>query len=753
MLLTVLVLATLGALSAQRVMLPTLWQLSPPIGSATTLGTMPQGIALSPDGTKLAVVEAGFNPPALRILAASDLHVLQSIPLKDAFGIPVWEGPIVYVAGGSTDSVWAVNTVLGTAKAVTSSAGWPDAIAFFGAELAVTNDDAGTATFHPLFCDVYAVSVQLNTFCRPAPSVAPTTVRVGAHPAAIVISPADSSVYVANRGESTLTHVTGAKQAQVIAVDLHPTALALSNDGKILYVACSDADAIDVVSTKTNTVVERIDVGLRLGRGASPNALAIAPDGTLYASLGAENAVVEIHHGRVIARAPAGWYPTGVAVDAKNVYVIDGKGEGSRANPQFSPGVKHGGGYVAAELAGSVRAIPRVAFDASSTAEVLANIPTPVATPAQTILRAHGPIEHVIYIIKENRTYDQVLGDLPGADGDPKLAWFGAHITPNNHAIATRFGVFDNTYADAQVSANGHNWSTAAFANDYLERFWPPAYANRRKTYDFEDGAVASTPGTGYLWDNADRHGISLRDYGEFVTYSVLGSHLSTTSMPGLQGKIDVRYPGFDLNYSDEDRVDEWQREFTDYVAHNNLPQLEIVRLPNDHTSATAPGMLTPQAYVAQNDHALGRIVDVVSHSPYWKNTVVLAIEDDAQNGPDHVDDQRTTFYVASAYAQSGVHHAHYTTSSVMHTIELLLGLPHMTIFDTVAPPLYDAFALQPDLTPYSALDERIDVNARNLKTAYGAAKSARMDFSREDDVDPAVVNDILAHVAGARRP
>jgi DNA-binding beta-propeller fold protein YncE len=732
--LVVLALATLGALVAQRVTLPTLWRLSPPVGNATTLGTMPQGIALSPDGTKLAVVESGFNPPALRILATSDLHVIQTVTLKDAFGIPVWIGSFLYVAGGASDAVWSVNANDGSVSTFTQSAGWPDAVALLGSKFVVANDDTATATVRSLFGR-------------------PTTVRVGKHPGAILISPADSSVYIANRGESTLTHIIDLQKTQIIAVDLHPTALAFTNHGALLYVACSDADAIDVVSVKTNTVVGRINVGSALGRGASPNALAVAPDGTLYVSLGAENAVAEIRDGKVVSRAPAGWYPTGVAVDNDNVYVIDGKGEGSRANPQFSPGVRHGGGYVAAELAGSVRAIPRASFDADSTAEVLANIPTPIATPAQTIVRANGPIQHVIYIIKENRTYDQVLGDLPGADGDPKLAWFGANVTPNDHAIATRFGVFDNTYADAQVSANGHNWSTAAFANDYLERFWPPEYANRRKTYDFEDGAAASTPGTGYLWDNADRHGVSLRDYGEFVTYSVLGAHLVTTSMPGLQGKIDVHYPGFDLKYSDEDRVNEWQREFAGYVAHDNLPQLEIVRLPNDHTSATAPDMLIPQAYVAQNDHALGRIVDAVSHSPYWKNTVILAIEDDAQNGPDHVDDQRTTFYVASAYAQSGVHHAHYTTSSVVHTIELLLGLPPMTIFDTVAPPLYDAFALQPNFTPYAVLDERIDVNAKNLKTAYGSAKSARMDFSREDDVDPAIVNDILAHVAGRTHP
>ncbi len=479
---SVLAIATLGALGVRRVILPTLWRLSPPVGDVTALGTMPQGIALSPDGSKLAIVEAGFRPPALRILAASDLHVLQTIALRDAFGIPVWrDATHVAVAGASASGVFDVD--LSTAS-VTLVPGLQDTVA-----VAIQRND------------ILSVSDTKNQ----AQSTSVEGVRTwdtGAHPAAILRGPGE--IYVADRGAATVSRLSdvaisenGALVAE-IPVDLHPTALALSLDASRLYVACSDADAIDVIDTRSDRVVGRIDVGLKRGRGASPNALAVAPDGSLYASLGAENSVVEIRNGKVIARAPVGWYPTGIAVDAHTVYVIDGKGEGSHANPQSDPERSNTSpGYVANALIGSVRAIPRAAFNAASTAEVLADIPSPQATPAQTILRAHGPIEHIIYIIKENRTYDQVLGDLRGANGDPKLAWFGESVTPNQHAIATRFGIFDNTYADAQVSADGHNWSTAAFANDYLERFWPATDSGRRKLYDDEDGAVASVPGTG----------------------------------------------------------------------------------------------------------------------------------------------------------------------------------------------------------------------------------------------------------------
>ena len=717
----------LGAVATRTVWLPTDWTLTPPNGAVSTTGTMPQGLALSPDDTKIAVVESGINPPALRILRVPDLREVKVIPLKDAFGIPVWnDNTHVLVPGGSANTVLFVDLVTATVT-TTIEANYVSAVARTaeGAILATSDLD--------------------NNLAR-LTETAPT----GAHPSAIAI--ASSAIYTANRGEATLTRISIRDgRMQTIAVDLHPAALALSPDGSKLYIACSDADVIDVINTKTDTVVARIEVGLPQGRGASPNALAVAADGTLYASLGAENAVAQIRNNAVVARAPAGWYPTGIAVDAQNVYVSNGRGEGSRANPDFRPEHHHDPEYVAAAMTGSVRAVAIGSFDATSTAEVTANMPEPVATPAQTVLRAGGPIKHVIYIIKENRTYDQVLGDLPIGDGDPKLAWFGKDVTPNDHAIAMRFGVFDRTFTDAQVSANGHNWSTAAFANDYLERFWPPNYGGRRKLYDFEDGATASAPGTGYIWDDADKHGVSLRDYGEFVTAPANKGGLYTTRMPGLIGKIDGRFPGFDLDINDEARVDEWQREFAEFEKNGNLPALVIVRLPNDHTQGTRPGAWTPQAYVAQNDHALGRIVDVVSHSRYWGSTAIFAIEDDAQNGPDHVDDQRTTFYLASPYAAPGVHYTQYTTSSVMRTMELLLGLPPMTIYDALAPPMYDAFALQPDMRPYEVIAPQIDDTAKNAPHAYGAAASMRMDFRDADAADPRVLNDILAHVAGAR--
>lgn len=756
----------LGAVASAGLILPSTWTISPPIAEIATTGTFPQGIALSPDGTQLAVLEAGFMPPALRVLAADDLRTLALIPLKDAFGIPVWtDATHVVLAGASTNAILTIDVARRTVAETAHAGAWPASIARTsdGANVVVSDVDGAIA---------YADGATVTS-----------AGSAGTHPSAIAITP--SGIYIANRGEASLTklepnlHPTAATPRKTIAVDLHPAALLANRDGSRLYVACADADAVDVLDTKSDAVIDRIDVGLPQGPGASPNALALANDGTLYVSLGAENAVAEIVGGRVVARFPAGRYPSGVAVDDRSVYVANGHGETSPANPHFEPEADSPGGilaqipkgYVAASVVGSVRRIPRSAFGAASTDEVLANLPAPRAAPEETVLRAHGPIEHVIYIIKENRSFDQVLGDLPGADGDPSLTFFGAAVTPNEHAIAKRFGIFDMTFADAQVSASGHNWSMAAFANDYLERFWPPNYGGRRKIFDFWDGAVASTPRNGYLWDNADEHGITLRDYGEFCsnppsnfpTQSLMGFIVSadlgphplpsspvTTQMAGLKGKIDPRYPAFDLQISDELRADEWLREFKAYEKAGVLPQLEIVWLPNDHTELTLPGALTPQAYVALNDHAFGRIVDAVSHSPFWKSTAIFAIEDDAQFGPDHVSDQRTTFYLASPYAASGVHHARYSTSSVVRSIELLLGLPPMSIYDAVAPPLYDAFTLAPNLAPYDVLPERIDVNARNASNAPGARRSRALDLHDPDAVDPSIARAILTSAARA---
>jgi len=717
--------------------LPSGWRLSAPSGPESATGTMPQGLALSPDGRALSVVESGVARPALRLLETPGLRVLKTVALPGAFGKPVWlTNDDVYVAGANCDCVVRVRVSDGGVSTIAVGKNtWPAAIALAGPNRAPITADDGNGTVS--FAGSSAASIS-----------------VGAHPADIAALP-NGTVYVSVRQENAVAVIRSGSALEKIAVGLHPGALTLSPDDAKLYVAESDDDAVGVIDTATNKKIADISVRMHArnasGYGASPNAVAVRGQ-DLFVSLGAENAVAVIREGRVTERIPVGWYPTGVAVgDDGTLYVSNGKGEGAPANPQFDPFTRRSRGYVGDITVGSVRAIPPSAYAGAQrqTASVLANAAPEWSAPpsAQTVLRANGPIRHVIYVIKENRSYDQVLGDVSGANGDPALVEFGERITPNQHELARRFGVFDNAYADAQVSANGHNWTDAAFANDYVERFWPPNYGDRRDLYDFQSGTAPDVPHNGYLWDAAARARVTYRDYGEDIDFPGHGLALGVNTFPGLRDRFDPAYVGWDLSYSDLSRYAEWRREFLRFAAEGTLPQLEIVYLPNDHTYGTAPGRLTPQAYVATNDWALGKLVETVSRSRYWKSTAIFVLEDDAQNGPDHVSDQRSTFYVASPYAKGGVQHAHYSTVSVVHTIELILGLPPLSIYDETAQPMYAAFAARPvNAAPFEAVRPQIDLNARNARSAYGSALSAKLDFSHPDAVDPRVLNDILEH-------
>jgi YVTN family beta-propeller protein len=732
-------------LAVRQTVLPSGWRLSPPQGALAATGTMPQGITLSPDGSALAVLESGVQPPALRVLDPGSLTTRAVISLPGAFGKPVWmDATTVLIAGGNADAVLEVNTQTKRVVSIAASKGsWPAAVAISpdGKRIAVLGDGDGR--------------LELGT----PSALEGDPISIGNHPADAVFSPDGRTLYASVRQTSEVVIVDAVQKriAARIPVGLHPGALALSRDGATLYVAESDDDSVGIIETHARKRVGQIAVGLHDGRlsgyGASPNGLLLAGS-ALFVSLGAENAVAVVRNGRVTERIPAGWYPTGVALgEDGTLFIVNGKGERAPANPQFDPlHEKRSGGYVAAITVGSVRSVPVSAYahDAAETAQVLANA-MPQWTPAPaaaTVLRPGGPIRHVIYVIKENRSYDQVLGDLSQANGDPKLTWFGKAITPNQHALAERFGIFDNAYTNSQVSADGHNWLDAGIANDYVERFWPQNYGGRRDLFDTQTGTQPDVPHSGYLWDSALRARVSFRDYGEDLFFAPNAPiKLLINTMPGLTNRYDPKYAGWDLTISDGDRYAEWLREFQQFVRLGTLPQLEIVYFPDDHTSGTKPGARTPQAHVAANDWALGRLVDTVSHSPYWRSTAIFAIEDDAQNGPDHVSDQRSTFYVASPYARGGVQHTHYSSVSVLHSIELLLGLPPLSIYDATARPMYDAFAMSPvNSAPFSAVRPNVDLEARNTKAAYGAAISAKLDFREPDEADARVLDNILAH-------
>jgi YVTN family beta-propeller protein len=708
--LAALCIAICAAATAAGVVLPNGWVIQPPQELVAQTDTFPQGASASPDGATLAVVESGYNPPSLRLYRASDLRMLAAIPLKGAFGRPVWiDGGHVLVAGANADALFDVDVLAKSARALALGKGsYPVGVAMSGETFAAATDGDS--------------SVRIGTLHGLSSAKA---IGVGGFIGGLAFSADGKTLFASNCAASYVEAIdTQTFDERRIETGRHPTAILPVGD--TLYVAETDNDTVGVYDASSGKRIASIFVGDAAAHGSmivgvSPNALTSEGD-AIYASLGAANDIAVIRDRRVVARIPAGWYPTDVVVRGQRLYIIDGKGEGTRPNPRYVSGSHSDVDYVAAIQYGSIRT-----YDLSQHVSDSGN-PQGAAgwTNPQTsaVVRSGGPIAHVFFILKENRSYDQVLGDMHQGNGDPKLTSFGARVTPNEHALATRFGLFDNTYTSGEVSEPGHNWADAAFDTDFVERMWPSTYGDRRGD---DSLSPAMIPFNGYIWQGAQTAHVSFRDYGEMVD----------PPAPSLARLYDPRYVGWNLDYSDLNRVKEWRREFADFIHNGNLPRLEYIWLPNDHTYGRRPGKLTPASMVAQNDYALGEIVDTISHSPVWRSSAIFVIEDDAQDGPDHVSGQRTTFFLVSPYARGGVQHAHYSTVSVLRTLELMLGLPPLSTYDGMAVSLRAAFSPVARLAPYRVIPPKIGLVNRNLKTAYNARLTAKLDFSRPDANPP----------------
>ncbi len=380
-------------------------------------------------------------------------------------------------------------------------------------------------------------------------------------------------------------------------------------------------------------------------------------------------------------------------------------------------------------------------------------------SPIPQEVGAPSPIKHLFYVIRENRTYDQVLGDMERGNGDPELAIFGERVTPNAHALAREFGLFDNFYVDAEVSYDGHAWSTGAYATDVIEKLWPTNYAKRGFLYLSEGGykprnayGNISAPTNGYIWDACIRKGLGVRSYGEFAEWGPgteqdrrSGRVNAVPGVPGLEGRISLTYPPFDLSIPDNRRVDDWLRDFEWYESDGTLPALSIIRLGGDHTNGTRPDAPTPRAMVAENDLALGRLVEAISHSRYWPESAIFVVEDDAQNGPDHIDAHRSVVLVVSPYSRRGATDSTlYTTSGVLRTMELVLGLPPLSQYDAAAAPMYGAFQPAASPAPFVHLDARIPTDEMNGPNAWGAQASLGMNLEEADRAPERELNEIV---------
>jgi DNA-binding beta-propeller fold protein YncE len=631
-----------------------------------------------------------------------------------------------------------------------------------------------------------------------------------------------------------------------IAPGSHPTAMLLSPDEKFLYVALSNADAVAAVSADDGSVIGTLNTTIRNQQyaGTYPNALAQSADGTRLfvanassnaiavfetSNLGTNSSVKDIPIPPALGFIPTDWYPSAVAVRANDLLIATAKGVGTGPNNgtgKTERAIKHHDHpYIATLLRGSIARlnIPSTLGKLEELTRTVEQDNLLHSDPGSIrFVAGNNPIKHVIYVIKENRTYDQILGDLKIGNGDPSLTLYGADITPNEHKLAVQFGVLDNFYDSGEVSGDGHLWSTAAITSDYNEKTWQIGYRGKERTYDFQ-GTVAGEdpldhnqpdiddPSTGFLWDNLARKGLSYRDYGEFVgavwcnkirkaakpqmgTFSELQAPCPATeikkgenlednvgdphgalspwpwpvpqfktvkpSKAVLRDHFDPLYPDFNTDYPDQLRIDEFMNEFQAYVrareanesAEFQLPAFVLLYLPDDHTGGTRPNHPRPAASVADNDLALGRVVDAVSHSPYWDDTAIFVLEDDAQDGADHVDAHRSIALVVSKYspgtsAAPYVDHRFYTTVNMIHTMEMLLGLPPMNQNDAYAPAIGSMFSGNGNQSAFTADNRNLKnglIYEINQRAAAGANESAKMDFSRPDAAGAARLNKVL---------
>ena len=602
-----------------------------------------------------------------------------------------------------------------------------------------------------------------------------------AFPYAVLVEPGGKRAFVSLWAKAAVAVVDldANKVVATWATASHPTEMALADGGKALYVACSNSTAVSVLDPATGEPLQTINAALypQAPSGNTPSSLCLTPDGELLfvANADANNLAVfnvtDPRAAKPLGFVPTGWYPTSVRYNklTKTVLVANGKGAISKPNRggPVPTNPRATVEYIGALFQGTVSAIPvptpdgmaahsRTAYECSPLARDAA--PRADAVPADNpIPRKVGdpsPIKYVIYVVKENRTYDQVFGDVPGGNGDPGLCLFGEAVTPNHHKLAREFVLLDNTYVDGEVSADGHEWSMGAYATDFVEKLWPLSYrGSPKKTFTYPaEGAFdpIARPAGGYLWDRAKAAGVSYRNYGEWVSNGKRNPDGTfapgTASVPALEGHIDPLFRGYDLATPDVKRAERFVGEVQRFeAAGQDMPRLQIVRLPNDHTAGTRVGKPTPAAFVADNDLALGLLVEGVSKSKYWKETAIFVIEDDAQNGPDHVDAHRAVALVVSPYTKRGaVDSTMYSTASLLRTMELILGLQPMSQYDAAARPMYASFRATPDATPYTSVVPRADRGAVNVAGAWGAEQSEKFDLTKEDRADDLLFNEVI---------
>ncbi len=764
------------------------WRISP-AGRQVPLGNFPMVQALSPDGKYLLVMNAGYMPPSISVLETGSMNEVSRAPLPDAFlGLTFSaNGKLVYVGGGSRACVYEFSFDAGRltpARTFEIVAEKDRRHTDFTGDVAITPD--GRFLYATgLFNNVIDV-VNLQT------GRAIGRFSTGRRPYRILFHPDGRSFFVTSWADGSVYQHRSSNGDKInqIRVGAHPTDMlwrARKSDEESgnpvarLFVAAANTNNVYVLGVAADqdvTMIETINLGMtpRHPLGMTPTALAMdAAHDRLYTVCSDANAVavadISETRSHVLGFVPTGWYPTGVrALADGRLIILNGRGGRSFPNPQGPNPAKrtapvHEGGtnieYVGRIQIGSASVIEP--FDSlalekySSTVlmnspyrdELLDSVDTGRGNPVPPEPGGPTPIEHVIYVLKENRTYDQVLGDIGKGNSDPSLVLFGEQVSPNHHKLAREFVLLDNFYVNADVSADGHNWSAAAIANDYVQKMWPNSYGGRRKHYDYEGQDIATTPPAGYLWTNAVSANIPIRNYGWWVTNlekpAPDGRQVSAVRDSSLARFTNMNYRGFDLAYPDVERIQAFLKDLAQFESLGVMPKLIFMRLGNDHTYGAKAGELSPLSMVADNDYALGLLIEALSKSKFWPKTAVFVLEDDAQNGPDHVDSHRSPAFVISPYTRRGiVDSSMYNTTSMLRTIELIVGLRPMTHFDAAARPMFASFVTSPNTAPFAAEKPRIPLDTHNPAGSIAAAKSEKMDFDEADRIDDDDFNDVL---------
>ncbi len=769
-----------------EVKLPNGWSLKP-AGKQIPLGDFPVNMVIHPSGKYLAILHAGYGPHEIHIaeIEKNGATIISKVTVKQTFcGICFSpDGSKLYASAAEFASAYAFD--------------FKNGYLFNRTEIPLAQQNSNFVTTG-LAIDSTGKKILASGCWSHSLSIVPieqperrriVPLKEDSYPYGFFAIPKKEQAIVSLWGASSVALIDTAEGIilDTWATESHPTEMVLAPDGKTLFVSCSNSTRVSILDiSKNGKSLGTLNCALypNAPNGNTPGSLSLTNDGKILIVANAdannlslfqvEDPLKPVPMGFI----PAGWYPTAVRFNSfdRKIYFCNGKGLTSRPNSQGPNPLATKDlpirQYIAGLMQGSLGVLDmptpekllEFTKDAYSCSPLQAdNLPKaqwPKNNPIPRNVGDPSPIKYCIYVIKENRTYDQVFGDIKEGNGDPSLCIFDEKVTPNHHKIAKEFVLLDNLYVDGEVSADGHQWSMAAYSTDFVEKVWPLTYRGstlKKLTAYPSEGAYDSIarPAGGYIWDRCIEAKVSFRSYGEWVDNGKKLGDPAKARVKAIEGNFDPLFRSYDLDYPDVKRTKRFLDELARFEKEGGMPKFNIVRLPNDHTYGTRPDKPTPTAMVAENDLALGMLVEGISKSKFWKETAIFVIEDDAQNGSDHVDAHRTISLVISPYTKRKfVDSTMYSTSGILRTMELILGLKPMSQFDAAATPMFHSFQAEPNLTPYTHIPAKVSLTELNTEKSWGAKQSLAFDFDKEDAADDLLFNEVIwRSVKGANSP